>query len=366
MIAELRAQLGNTLKIILTLVAALLLGAVIMWATGQDALQAYGVLWDSAVGNSRNVANSLLAATPIIMTGLATLIAFRAGIFNIGVEGSLYVGAFAAAWVGFTFVNAPGWVLIPACLLAGGLVGGVWGFIPGVLKARLRVDEVVTTLLLNYVAILLTGWLVTGPFLVPGMANAMSAEIAEQAQLPRLLARSQWNAGFFIALGTVVLVGFMIRRLTLGYEIRTVGSNPMFARWSGIPVGRVIMQVMFISGFIGGVAGAIQVMGVNYRFIGGFSRGLGFDGITVALLGRNTPLGTMLAALFFGGLRSGSSTMEMFTQVPRDLVDILQAIIILFVAIDLTFTWTRFRRRSSGPGAGKTAPSEPTPAKVTP
>ncbi len=362
---ELIEQLGNIAKIILTLAAALLLGAVIMWATGQDALNAYQVLWDSAVGNQRNIANTLLAATPIIMTGMATLIAFRAGIFNIGVEGSLYVGAFAAAYVGFTFVTAPGWILIPACLLAGGLVGGLWGFIPGVLKARLRVDEVVTTLLLNYVAILLTSYLVTGPFLVPGMANAMSAEIAEQAQLPRLIERSQLNAGFFIALASVVWVGFTIRRLTLGYEIRTVGSNPVFARWSGIPVGRVIMQVMFISGFIGGIAGAVQVMGVNYRFIGGFSRGLGFDGITVALLGRNTPIGTMLAALFFGGLRNGGSTMEMFTQVPRDLVDILQAVIILFVAIDLTLTWTRLRRRSSGPGSDAKAQVEAQPAEAT-
>lgn len=337
-------QFGNALKIILTLAAALLVGALIMWASGQDALGAYQVMWNSAVGSPRNIANSLLAATPIILTGMGTLIAFRAGIFNIGVEGSLYVGAFAAAWVGFTFVDAPGWVLIPACLLAGGLVGGVWGFIPGYLKARLRVDEVVTTLLLNYVAILFTSYLVTGPFLVPAMANAMSEEIAPQAQLPRLLERSQWNAGFFIALAVVFVVAFMIRRATLGYEVRTVGSNPIFARWSGIPVGRVIMQVMFISGFIGGIAGAVQVMGVHYRFIANFSRGLGFDGITVSLLGRNTPVGALLAALFFGGLRSGGSTMELFTSVPRDLVDILQAVIILFVAIDLSLSWTRLRR----------------------
>lgn len=345
MMAAIRTQLGNVLKIVLTLAAALLVGALLMWATGQDTLSAYEVMWNSAVGNPRNIANTLLAATPIILTGVATLIAFRAGIFNIGVEGSLYMGAFAAAWVGFTFVNTPGWVLIPACLLAGGVAGGIWGFIPGYLKARLRVDEVVTTLLLNYVAILFTSYLVTGPFLVPGMANAMSAEIAPQAQLPRLIDRSQLNAGFFIALASVILIAFLIRWMTLGYEVRTVGSNPMFARWSGIPVGQVIIRVMIISGFIGGIAGAVQVMGVHYRFIANFSRGLGFDGITVSLLGRNTPIGTLLASVFFGGLRSGGSTMEMFTSVPRDLVDILQAVIILFVAIDFSLNWSRLRGR---------------------
>lgn len=344
------APLENALKVTITLAAALLVGALVMWVSGKDALNAYQILWDSAVGNQRAIANTLLAATPIIFTGIGTLVAFRAGVFNIGVEGSLYMGAWAAAWAGFTFTSAPGWVLIPLCILLGGLIGGLWGLIPGYLKARLRVDEVVSTIMLNYVAILLTSYLVTGPFLVPGMANAMSEEIAPQAQLPRLLERSQWNAGFFLAIAVVLIVAFMIQRTTLGYEVRTVGSNPMFARWSGVPVGGVIMRVMFISGFIGGIAGAVQVMGVYYRFIANFSPGLGFDGITVALLGRNTPFGTLLAALFFGGLRSGGSTMELFTNVPRDLVDILQAVIIFFVAIEISLTWLQARR---GGGAGK-------------
>ncbi|MEZ4666331.1 MAG: ABC transporter permease [Anaerolineae bacterium] len=332
-------QALNIARMLITLLLALLIGGVIIQLSGKDAVNAYQVVWNSAFGNDRAIANTLLAATPLIFTGLATLVAFRAGIFNVGVEGSLYVGAFAAAWVGFTFTQLPGTILISLAFVVGGIVGGLWSLIPGYLKARLRVDEIVTTIMLNYVAILFTDYLVNGPFLVPGMANAMSLEVAPQAQLARIVPKSQWNISFFIALAIFVLVLLLIWRTTLGYEIRSVGTNPIFSRSSGMPVGRIILEVMFLSGFIGGLAGAGQALGVHYRFVAGFSRGLGFDGIVVALLGRNSPVGVLISALFFGALRNGSSSMEMFTQIPRDLIDILIAIIIFFVAIDLGFNW---------------------------
>jgi len=178
---------------------------------------------------------------------------------------------------------------------------------------------------------------------VPGMANAMSAQVAEQAQLPRLVERSQLNASFILALVSVIVVAWLLRRTTLGYEVKTIGSNPLFARWMGMPVARTILLVMFISGLLGGLAGAGQVLGVHYRFVSGFSRGLGFDGIVVALLGRNSPLGALLAALFLGALRNGSSTMEMFTQIPRDLIDIVIALVIFFVAVEISFGWLKRR-----------------------
>ncbi|MBN8595271.1 MAG: ABC transporter permease [Anaerolineae bacterium] len=336
-------SLAPIIRTVLTILLALLVGGIIMQLSGKDALNAYGVLLNSAFGNPRAIANTLLTATPLIFTGLATLIAFRAGIFNVGVEGSLYVGAFAAAWVGFTFTGLPALPLIGLCFSAGALVGGLWGLIPGYLKARLRVDEIVTTIMLNYVAILFTDYLVTGPFFVPGMANAMSAQVAEQAQLPRLVERSQLNASFILALVSVIVVAWLLRRTTLGYEVKTIGSNPLFARWMGMPVARTILLVMFISGLLGGLAGAGQVLGVHYRFVSGFSRGLGFDGIVVALLGRNSPLGALLAALFLGALRNGSSTMEMFTQIPRDLIDIVIALVIFFVAVEISFGWLKRR-----------------------
>lgn len=333
------------IRTVLTILVALLVGGIIMQLSGKDALNAYSVLFNSAFGTQRAIANTLLTATPLIFTGLATLIAFRAGIFNVGVEGSLYVGAFAAAWVGFTFTGLPALLLIGLCFSGGALVGGLWGLIPGYLKARLRVDEIVTTIMLNYVAILFTDYLVTGPFFVPGMANAMSAEVAAQAQLPRLVERSQLNASFLIALVAVIVVAWLLRRTTLGFEVKSIGTNLLFARWMGMPVARTILLVMFISGLLGGLAGAGQVLGVHYRFVGGFSRGLGFDGIVVALLGRNSPLGALLAALFLGALRNGSSTMEMFTQIPRDLIDIVIALVIFFVAVEISFDWWKRRAK---------------------
>jgi simple sugar transport system permease protein len=337
--------LFNVLRVLITLGMALIVGAIIMEISGKDSRQAYHVLWDSAVGTSRARANALLAATPIIFTGLATAVAFRSGIFNVGVEGSLYMGAFAAAWVGFTFVDLPGLILIVLALLAACLAGGLWGLIPGYLKARLRVDEIVTTIMLNYVAMLFTSYLVRGPFYLPGMSNAMSEKIAPQAVLPRLVERSQLNASLLIALVCVGVVALVMYRTTLGYELRTVGSNPLFARWSGLPVAGTILKVMFLSGMLGGLAGAGQVLGVHQRFVANFSRGFGFDGVTIALLGRNSPLGVLIAALLFGALRSGGATMELFTDVPRDLVDIIQAVIIFFVAIDLSLDALRWRRR---------------------
>lgn len=340
-----RGTLLNVLRVIITLVLALIVGALIMEISGKDSRNAYDVLWDSAVGTERARANSLLAATPIIFTGLATAVAFRAGVFNVGVEGSLYMGAFAAAWAGFTFTGVPGVLLIGLALLMAALAGGLWGLIPGYLKARLRVDEVVTTIMLNYVAILFTAYLVRGPFFVPGMANAMSEPIAEQAKLPLLVERTQLNASLILALICVVLVLFLMRQTTLGYQVRMVGDNPLFARWSGMPVAGTILKVMFISGILGGLAGAGQVLGVHHKFVANFSRGFGFDGIVIALLGRNHPIGVLAAALLFGALRSGGATMELFTDVPRDLVDIIQAVIIFFVAVDLSIDVVRWRRR---------------------
>ena len=355
-------QLMGIGRVVVTVVLALLIGAVIIQLSNGNAVETFEVLFNSALGNERALANTLLAATPLIFTGLATLVAFKAGIFNVGVEGSLYLGAFAAAWVGFTFTDLPGAVLIPLALIAAGIVGGLWALIPGFLKARLRVDEVVSTIMLNYVAIIFCDWLVTGPFMAPGMSNAMSREVAAQAQLPRLVERSQLNIAFIVALGVFVIVLLLMRRSTFGFEVRVLGSNPVFARWSGLPVGKIIMLVFFVSGFIGGLAGRGQALGVHYRFQSGFSRGFGYDGIVIALLGRNSPVGVLLAALFFGALRSGSSTMEMFTNVPRDLIDILIAIIIFIVAIDIGFGW--LKKRQARPAHG--VPPAPQTPQTTP
>ncbi len=338
---------SQTFQVTLTLVVALLMGALVMELSGKDAVEAYKVLFTSALGSKTAIANTLLAATPLIFSGLGAAVAFRAGVFNVGVEGSIYVGAFAAAWVGFTFLELPGVLLIFLCFLAAAIVGGLWCYFPGVLKARLNVDEIVSTIMFNYVAILFTSYLVNYPFLVPGLANAMSAEVAPQALLARLAPPSQLNASFILAVIAALIVAFLVRRMRLGYELRTVGDNPLFARWSGMPVPVVIEKVMFISGLLGGLAGAGQVLGVNYRFIAGFSPGYAFTGLAIALLARNSPIGTLLGALLFGILRSGSVTMEIFTDVPRDLITVLEATVIFFAALEISLGWLRRRRHGS-------------------
>ncbi len=334
-------------QILLTLSVALLMGALVMELSGKDSVGAYKALFTSALGTKTAVANTLLAATPLILTGLGAAIAFRAGIFNVGVEGSVYIGAFAAAWVGFTFLNLPGVFLIPLCFITAAITGGIWCYFPGVLKARLGVDEIVTTILLNYVAILFTSYLVNNPFRVPGLSNAMSAEIASQARLARLAAPSQLNTSFILAVIATLVIAFIIRRMRLGYELRTVGDNPIFARWSGMSVPIVIEKVMFISGLLGGLAGAGQVLGVNYRFVAGFSPGYAFTGMAIALLARHSPIGTLFGALLFGILRSGSATMEIFTDVPRDLITVLEATVIFFAALEINVSWLR-RRKDHG------------------
>jgi simple sugar transport system permease protein len=348
----------NLSRVVITIVLALIVAALILELSGKDALDTYRVLAEWGLGTDRARANSLLAATPLIFTGVATALAFRAGVFNVGVEGSLYMGALSAAWVGFTFTSWNRYPLIAAAFAVAAMAGGLWGLVPGYLKARLRVDEVVTTIMLNYIAIGFTSYMVqNGPFFVPGLANAMSETVAPQAQLPRLVENSQFNATFFIALGVVALVILLMQRSTLGYEVRVVGDNPIFARWSGIPTARTILSVMFLSGLIGGLAGAGQVLGVHYNFTARFSRGFGFDGITVALLGRNSPTGVLIGALLFGVLRSGGTTIEVFTDVPIDLVDIVQALIIFFVAIDLSSGWLGRRRQARSKPASTAAPS---------
>jgi general nucleoside transport system permease protein len=323
------------LRILVTFTAALAVGAVILLVSGRSPLAVYWLLFQQAFGSTSAAADTLLNATPLIFTGVATAVAFQAGVFNVGVEGSLYVGAFAAAWVGFTFTTLPGWLLIPIAFVAGGLAGLLWALLPAAMKAYLQVDEVVTTLLLNYVAIDVTAYLVTYPFLAPGAANSMSVPVAKQAELPRLLASSQLNTGFFVALAVAAAAAWLIRRSVLGYEIRSLGLNPWFARTMGMPLARTVILAMCVSGLIGGLGGAAHVLGVNYRFVQGFSPGYGFDGITVALMANNSPIGAILGAVLIGALRNGGTTMQLFTNIPLDLVNVLEAIVILLVTVDV-------------------------------
>jgi ABC-type uncharacterized transport system permease subunit len=345
-------------------VGALLVGAIVLLLTGRNPVDTYGLLLAHSWGSTSAIANTLSQATPILLTGLATAFAFRAGVFTIGVEGSLYVGAFAGAWVGFTLVGLPGLVLICLALAAAVVAGGLWGLVPGVLRARWRVDEVVTTLMLNFVAISVTSYLVNGPFLAVGTANSMSPVVAPEARLGSLVPPSQLSAGFLIALALAALFWIVVHRTTLGYRLDLAGSSPRFAAASGVDLRRVIIVAMVVAGCVGGLAGAIQILGVNGRFIDRFSPGFGFTGIAVALLGRNTAIGCVLAALFFGGLSNGAAMMQLFSDIPLDLVNVLSGTVMIFAVLD--FARVRFLRRVAVPPAVGASPQPAGGAEAAP
>ena len=326
---------GDVLRILAPFAAAILFGAIILWATGRDAIETYRLLIHYSLGDWTAITNTLAAATPLMLTGLATAFAFRAGVFNVGVEGSLYLGAFGAAWVGFTFVHAPSVPLIAAALALAAVGGAIVGLVPGLLKVLWSVDEVVTTLMLNFVVIGVTSYLVNGPYLATGTANSMSPVVADQANLPSLAPPSQMTAGILIAAGVAVAFWFVYARTTVGYELRTVGANRRFAAASGISLRRAVLIAMVVSGLIGGLAGGIQILGVNHRFIDHFSPGYGFTGIAVALLGRNSAVGCVLAAIFFGALANGGSTVQLFTNIPLELISILQGTVMIFAVIQI-------------------------------
>jgi simple sugar transport system permease protein len=338
---------------LLSIFTALLAGGIIIWLSGprlsgdwlgvKFVLDGYGGLFQGALGTPKAISGTLVRATPLIFAGLAVALAFRCGLFNIGVEGQLALGALLAAWVGVNLAGLPALLLLPLTLLAGALGGFVWGMLPGILKARTGAHEVITTIMLNYIAAQLGGYLLTGPWRDPSPNNvtAQTSRIAEAARLPLLpawpLPNLHW--GVVLAFLAALAMWYFLWKTTWGFEIRTVGANSSAAKYAGINVTRNIVLAMALSGLLAGMGGAVQVAGVNYRATLGFNVGYGFDGIAIALLGRTTPLGTVLAALLFGALRNGATLMQFRTQISADIISVIQALILIFVAAEQIIRW---------------------------
>ncbi len=339
-----RLLLAGAVPPVLSLLAALLLSAVIVLVLGYNPVPVFRALLLSPFESVATFGGVLERLVPLLLAGLAVAVAFRGGVFNLGVEGQLYLGAFAAAWVGFT-LSAPGIVQIGTALLAASMVGALYALIPGLLRAYFGANEIVTTIMLNYVAFNLTTYLVTGPFRPENATVAASELIASSARLGSFIPGSRAHIGVFIALVLAVGLYFLLYRTTIGYELRMTGANPRFAEYGGISVRRTIVASMLFSGVLAGLLGAIEVLGIQYRFQSNLSPGYGFDGITVALLARVEPLAIPLAALLFAVLRSGASAVGLETNVGREVVDVLQAIIILFVTAEGLWSFLRAKRR---------------------
>jgi ABC-type uncharacterized transport system permease subunit len=341
---------------LIAVAAAFVVGGIVVLLIGDDPFYTYGLLISSALSWPDGIGRTLFYATPLIFTGLAVAVAFRCGLLNIGAEGQLYAAAFAAAWVGiklggtvvgegekavnYAWASLPALLLVPLCVLAAVAVGAAWGAVPGYLKAKFGAHEVITTIMLNFIAIALVSYFVQYHFKAAGDPILQTVPIGEAAHVPRLGSfipglpeRIPVNVAFILALAASVLVYYFLWRTKWGYEIRATGANPTAAEYGGISTTRQIVLAMAVSGGLAGLVAVNEVMGYRYRYYEGFSDNYGFTGIAVALLGRNHPVGVVFAALLFGALTRGSIAVDAFTEhVSKDLIQVLQALVILFVA----------------------------------
>ncbi|MBX5456532.1 MAG: ABC transporter permease [Thermogemmatispora sp.] len=355
------------LSLVLPLVAiglALLLGAVVMLISGFSPLDAYSGLFQGAFGTLPQFAETLNEATPLLLIGLGIAVAFRAGAFNIGGVGQEYLGALAAVVVGGKFTGLPGGLHLALATVAGFVAGGLWAAPAAWLKVRFGINEVITSILLNYIAIYFIDYMISGPIHAPGFTAApTSFPVQQDATFPILVRGSDLNAGFLLALLALVVIFVLLRYTTWGYRMRLVGLNREAARHAGVHVDRVYLLSFFISGALAGLAGAIEILGYRYQLITGFAPNTGYDAIAVALLGGLNPGGVGLAALFFGALANGASAMEAIAQLPSQLADIVRTLAILAVlAVSSPVILDLVRQRQSG---GQTAGGSDPSAKAT-
>ena len=279
------------------------------------------------------MSETLLSATPLIFAGLAVAVGFRAGLFNIGVEGQLYVGAIFAVYVGFAFTGLPWFIHLPLAIAAGMLGGALWGFVPGFLKAKTGAHEVIVTIMMNYISYQLVMLVLkTEGFQRPGRDDPISQNVLPSAMLGALIEGLRVHWGFILALVAAAIVSWILFRSTKGYEFRAVGLNPGAAKYAGMNISRTIILAMVTSGALAGLAGTSEMLGTSGRLTPGFSPGYGFDAIAIALIGGSRPSGVVAAAILFGALRAGSTPMQAATGTPVDLVVVIQALIIMFVA----------------------------------
>jgi ABC-type uncharacterized transport system permease subunit len=322
---------------LVSLVLAAGVSSVIVLALGENPLHIGSVMLSGSVGSLKSLANTLEEATPLIFTGLCFAVGMRAGLFNIGAEGQLVVGAFCAAWIGVKVTGLTPVAHVALCIFIAGAAGAAWAAIAGALRVRFGAHEVITTIMLNYIAFIGTNYLVGNSYFKKVGQIPQTEDILPGAVLPALTfiyRYTRLNAGFFIALAAVAVVYVVLNRTRLGFELKAVGRNATASRASGISVAASMLFAMALGGFLAGVAGSERVLGVHRHFVSPFPFGYGFAGIAVALLGRNNPLGVLVSAIFFGALASGGAQVDMQTHVPRELVTVIQAIVIIFVACE--------------------------------
>jgi len=326
---------GSLLPILAVLVA-LFAGGVMIFFLGANPFQAYAAMIVGVFGSTSGLTQALVKATPLLLVGLGICIAFRASVINIGAEGQIILGAVIGTWFALIFRDWPGWLLISCTMIVGFLAGGFWGFIPGILKARFQVNEILSTVMLNAIALQLMNLLVRGPLIDPagitaGTYLAQSERLPIQAWLPRLVPQTLLHAGLLIAIVLAIIVYIFLWRTTIGYRIRAVGLNPDASRYAGISVPFYQALSLTLAGGFAGLAGIIEVIGVQHRLLEGITSGYGFSGIVAALFGGLHPIGLIPASVLFGGLLVGADKMQRAVQVPSALIDVILGLVVLFV-----------------------------------
>ncbi len=353
-IVEQRDWTGIAIKAfspVVSVILAVLISSLIIWAFGKDPVAAFSALIRGSFGSMNYIGETFLSAVPLMFTGLAVAYGFRSGLFNIGAEGQLFMGGLAGAYLGVVLGGMSVFIALPAIIIAGALAGAAWAFIPAVLKARVGAHEVITTMMFGYIARYIVSWLVTGPLKAPGPIPQTDL-IGAGAVLPRIvqvfpaLQLGRAHMGLLIAVGCAALMWFILKYTTTGYESRAVGFNPLAAENGGISIASTTVKALCISGALAGLAGVVEVLGVQGRIFDTFSSGFGFTGIAVALLAKNNPIAVIPAAILFGALSAGSSLMQLEANVPIKVVSIIQGLIIFFVATEpFVSKWIARRRK---------------------
>ncbi len=330
---------------LIAVIAAFIVGGIVVLLIGDDPIETYRLLIGSALSWPDGIGYTLFYATPLIFTGLAVAVAFRCGLLNIGAEGQLYIAAFVTAWVGIKLGTHSAWLLVPLCCLAAILSGAAWAAIPGLLKARFGSHEVINTIMMNFIAVALAGYFTQHFFKAVGDPIMETVPIGAGAHIARLgkfvpafPERIPLNLAFILALVACALVYIFLWKTKWGYEIRATGANPSAAEYGGISVRKQIVLAMAVSGGLAGMVAIGEVLGYRYRYYDGFSIGYGFTGIAVALLGRNHPVGILFSAILFGALIRGGLFVDIFTDhVSKDLVLVIMAVVIFFIAAEQLF-----------------------------
>ncbi|MCI8477558.1 MAG: ABC transporter permease [Oscillospiraceae bacterium] len=330
---RMRQTLTSFWKPALAILVAIVISAVVLTVAGYDAWKAFEALWNATFRNLKSFGNTLNKASPLLFTGVAVAVSFRCNVFNIGTEGQFLMGAIAATCVGIVGKGLPGIVLVILMFLAGAAAGAAWGFLPGWLKARHGVSEVITTIMFNYIAMQFLGYLVRGPLRDTSQAEPQSFPIADQGFLHYIISGTRLHIGFFLGSILAIVMYLWLFRTYYGYEVRSVGFNATAARCGGVNVKRTMVQAMLMSGAIAGLGGAIELAGNAHYLFENLSPGYGYTAIAVSILASNNPIGVIFSALLFGFLNAGSTAMQRAADVSASFVNIFQGIVIVFVAL---------------------------------